>query len=330
MPIALVQSNNGGYNSASGVSGNQSLNSTSGTPHFASTTGAGDLLLCICVADMDVTGASAIVPTIGTPVTAGLIWIPLTNETVTFSTGGTNFGYAIAVYYAAGAPSIASSTTVEFTATFTGCPANSALGMENYLLEFSGVQSVSPVDAYAIATGTITDAPATASLHTTATDLIVSCYTPIDAPSNGPGYTAITFSGMALQYILNQASGTIPTAWGAADDAGSWAAIAVAFKPAGLPLPILNVSPLSLTFSALQGGANPASQNVAISNGDGGTLNWTVTSDSTWLSELPTSGTGNGTIVVKADITGLAPGNYTGHLTVAAAGATGSPQNVTV
>jgi hypothetical protein len=94
--------------------------------------------------------------------------------------------------------------------------------------------------------------------------------------------------------------------------------------------PILVVSPSTLSFGAVFGGANPVSQTVGVSNGNGGTLSWTVSSDEAWLTETPTSGTNSGTVTASVDITGLAIGTYSGHLTFSASGATGSPQIVTV
>jgi IPT/TIG domain/Viral BACON domain len=94
--------------------------------------------------------------------------------------------------------------------------------------------------------------------------------------------------------------------------------------------PILDVSPSTLGFGAVLGGANPASQNVSVSNGDGGTLAWSVSSDESWLTASPTSGGNSNTVAVSVSITGLAVGTYTGHLTFSASGALDSPQVVTI
>ncbi len=94
--------------------------------------------------------------------------------------------------------------------------------------------------------------------------------------------------------------------------------------------PILDVSPSTLGFGAVLGGSNPSSQNVSVSNGDGGTLAWSVSSDESWLTASPTSGGNSNTVVVSASIAGLAVGTYTGHLTFSASGALDSPQVVTV
>ena len=70
------------------------------------------------------------------------------------------------------------------------------------------------------------------------------------------------------------------------------------YIPAGSPPsvvpPVIGASPTSLSFAATQGGANPATQTLNISNTGGGTLNWTTSENATWLSLSPISGTGNG------------------------------------
>ena len=94
--------------------------------------------------------------------------------------------------------------------------------------------------------------------------------------------------------------------------------------------PTIGVSPASLSFSATAGGANPASQNVSISNTGGGALNWTVSDNATWLILSPTSGTAPSATTASVNITGLAAGTYNGTITVTATGATNSPFSVPV
>jgi len=94
---------------------------------------------------------------------------------------------------------------------------------------------------------------------------------------------------------------------------------------------VLSLSPSTLTFSGVQGGANPASANVAVGNTGTGTLNFTASSDASWLAVAPTSGTAPLNLQVGASLTGLAAGTYTGHVTVTgAAGVQNSPLSVTV
>ncbi len=92
----------------------------------------------------------------------------------------------------------------------------------------------------------------------------------------------------------------------------------------------LSVSPTSLSFSAVQGGASPASGTVNVTNSGTGLLAFTVASDSTWLSAAPASGNTPQTLTVSVNVSGLAQGAYTGHVTVTSSGAQGSPATITV
>jgi len=55
----------------------------------------------------------------------------------------------------------------------------------------------------------------------------------------------------------------------------------------------IGASPTSLSFTAQQGGGNPAAQTVSISNTGGGTLNWSASDNAAWLTLTPASDTGN-------------------------------------
>ncbi len=104
-----------------------------------------------------------------------------------------------------------------------------------------------------------------------------------------------------------------------------------AFSLSGNTFPAtLTVSPTSMTFAAAVGGTNPATQTVSIGNSGNGAVNFTVASDSAWLSATPTSGSAPQTLTVSINIAGLSAGTLTGHLTVTANGALQSPQTITV
>jgi uncharacterized protein (TIGR03437 family) len=82
--------------------------------------------------------------------------------------------------------------------------------------------------------------------------------------------------------------------------------------------PILSVSPTLETLTLTQGGT-PASGQITVSNTGGGTLQFTAASDQGWLT---VAGTGSATpaspasLAFSANPTNLAPGTYTGHVTV--------------
>jgi len=97
--------------------------------------------------------------------------------------------------------------------------------------------------------------------------------------------------------------------------------------------PLISCSPKSLSFSATQGGSNPADQTLEIWNAGGGTLSWSVTDGAAWLSENPTGGSSTGehdTVAVSVDITGMSTGDYSAKITITAGGASNSPQKVPV
>jgi hypothetical protein len=98
----------------------------------------------------------------------------------------------------------------------------------------------------------------------------------------------------------------------------------------GTTSPTIGVNPGSLSFTATAGGANPAGQTLSITNTGGGTLNWTASSNQTWLAVSPTSGTAPSSATVSVNISGLAAGTYNGAITVSATGATNTPVCVTV
>ncbi len=94
--------------------------------------------------------------------------------------------------------------------------------------------------------------------------------------------------------------------------------------------PTIGVSPTSLSFSGTAGGANPAAKTMSIVNTGGGTLSWNASDNTAWLSLSPTSGTDSGSITAAVNLAGLAAGTYTAAISVAAAGATNTPQVIPV
>jgi hypothetical protein len=100
--------------------------------------------------------------------------------------------------------------------------------------------------------------------------------------------------------------------------------------------------PTQVNLTAVQGQVSPGTQTLTFgSTGScGGGVAWSATTDagsSAWLGLSPSSGTDNGggsSVTVSAFAGGLAPGSYTGSVTIAASNngivLQGSPQTVTV
>jgi hypothetical protein len=138
---------------------------------------------------------------------------------ITYIRGG------VAVFYAQNAPSV--SSTVTTTAAVTGSFSHAV-----QLYEFSGAAQAGALDANAGAQNS-SESPTTVnpgSLTTTATDLIFVAANP--ATTHGSGFTAGATN--VVQYILNQAAGTVATAYGSTADL--WASVAVALKVGGVTL----------------------------------------------------------------------------------------------
>ena len=97
--------------------------------------------------------------------------------------------------------------------------------------------------------------------------------------------------------------------------------------------PIICISPASFSFSATQGGVNPANQTLEIWNSGIDTLNWSLSDDAGWLSENPTSGSSisdHDTVGVSVDIAGMSAGDYSADIIITADGASNTPQTVPV
>lgn len=92
------------------------------------------------------------------------------------------------------------------------------------------------------------------------------------------------------------------------------------------------LNPTSLTPTTTQGSNAPAGS-FTVRNGGSGTINYTISDNSSWLSETPTSGDSSGetdTITVNYTTSGLTAGTYNATITVTAAGVSNSPQTIPV
>jgi uncharacterized protein (TIGR03437 family) len=91
----------------------------------------------------------------------------------------------------------------------------------------------------------------------------------------------------------------------------------------------VQVTPGSLSFSYTPGGAVPPSQMVVMFS-LGSTLTFTAATSAAWLSVNPTSGNVNNTLTISVSPVGLAPGSYTGTVTITPSGAGNPPQTINV
>jgi uncharacterized protein (TIGR03437 family) len=89
-------------------------------------------------------------------------------------------------------------------------------------------------------------------------------------------------------------------------------------------------APTSLQFSYTSGGAAPSAQSVQITNSGSGTLAWSATSDSSWLTVSPTSGTAPSTLSIAVSPGDMSAGTYTGNIQISASGASNTPVTIPV
>lgn len=108
--------------------------------------------------------------------------------------------------------------------------------------------------------------------------------------------------------------------------------------------PIMAVSPLTMSFTAIEGQSKPQGQAVVISNTGQSALQWHTQVQllaSSWLGASPTGGIVNpgqtGQVVVTANAATLSPGDYTGQVTIFGTdtstpphNASGNPQTIMV
>lgn len=97
----------------------------------------------------------------------------------------------------------------------------------------------------------------------------------------------------------------------------------------GVKTAILSTTPASMTFFAANG-LNVPSQNVNITNAGTGTLSWSSTADSSWISMGTTSGTAPSSLAISPNITGLPNGPYSGQVNISSGDAANSPASIPI
>jgi len=104
------------------------------------------------------------------------------------------------------------------------------------------------------------------------------------------------------------------------------------------PVPAILLSSTAVTFTSNTGGASPAQQNIAVTNGGTETLTGLVLDAVVypagqpigWLAPTLSSTTAPATIGLQVNNTAFPPGNYTATLAVRSSVASNSPQTITV
>ncbi len=98
--------------------------------------------------------------------------------------------------------------------------------------------------------------------------------------------------------------------------------------------PIIGLSTNHVEFSAVRDSVDPNDQILSITNTGGGTLNWQIEEDCSWLEVNPHAGScyrgESGEVALSVDISGLPIGLYDCNLTISDPNAENSPQTVSV
>ena len=229
--------------------------------------------------------------------TTGSLSVGTTSGTVTLSGGTGVTPVTVPVTFTvSAAPAIgANPTALSFTATAGGAnPANQTLSISN---TGGGTLNWSASDS--------------------ATWLTLS-------PASGTGNGTVTLSATTGTLAANTYTSTV-TLSGAAGVTP--VTVPVTFTVTAAPNITLN--PSSLTYTATEGAANPTNQTVSLTT-SGGTLNWTVSDNVSWLTVSPASGSSNGTLTASVNTAGVTAGTQTGTITVSAAGASSKTIAVTL
>ncbi len=147
------------------------------------------------------------------------------------------------------------------------------------------------------------------------------------SPASGTGSGTLTLGITTVGLSAQTYNGAITLTAAGASNSPQTISVSLTVNAAQ---PSISLSTNKATFSYTLGGNAPASQTINISNGGGGTLSWSASSNSSWLTVSPASGTRAGTLTLGINTSGLSAQTYNGTATVTASGAANSPQTISV
>ncbi len=208
------------------------------------------------------------------------------------------------------------SVTIPVALTITAAPVPPAIGMSPTSLSFTAQQGGSDPTAQTLTISNTGGGILSWSVSHDATWLL-------HTPGTGTGTGTVTISVTTGTLTAGTYSGLV-TLWPTGATAVT---VPVTFTVKAAST--INLSPASLSYAATQGAANPANQNIALTN-SGGTLNWTVSDNASWLAGSPASGSGSSTLTTSVNTAGLTAATYNGTLTVSAAGVSSKTVAVTL
>ena len=201
-------------------------------------------------------------------------------------------------------------------------PGTPTLALSGNALGFAGTQGASNPSAQSVAISNSGSGTLNWTASSSQSWLTVS-------PAAGTNTDTLSIGANLSGLAAGNYSGVVTVSGGGSTQTIT-ATLVVSAASAPPPSPGLAVSASSLSFTATAGAGNPAAQTFPISNSGSGTLNWTTSSNQSWLTASPASGTNSGTVTVSASIGSLGTGSYTGAVTVSAGSAGSKMVNVSV
>ncbi|TLY16885.1 MAG: hypothetical protein E6K69_03110 [Nitrospirae bacterium] len=210
--------------------------------------------------------------------------------------------------------------TLPVTLTVTAAPVPPTIGLSPTSLSFTGVQGgTNPANQTLNLTNT-GGSTLNWSVSDTATWLTLS---PTSGTAPGSATASVNLTGLTAGTY--NATITV-TATGATNTPQT---VPLTLTVTAAP-PTIGLSLTSILFTGVQSGANPTNQTLSFTNTGGGTLNWSVSDNSAWLTLSPASGTVPGSTTMSVNTSGLTAGTYNATITVTATGATNTPRTVPV
>ena len=147
------------------------------------------------------------------------------------------------------------------------------------------------------------------------------------AAYSGTGDGAVNVLANRGSLTAGTYNGTVTVSDPAATNNPQTASVTFIIAPAP---PEIVLDTTSFTFDAIEGGPNPDDDTLWISNGGGGTLDWSVGDDATWLTTTPVAGTGDGYTVLSVNVSGQQVGTHVATVFVTDPAASNTPQTVDV
>jgi lysophospholipase L1-like esterase len=226
-------------------------------------------------------------------------------------TDGEHVISAVVQFYGGASKAVSSTVTVSnTTASLTTNPAG---------LQFSAQLGGVPPGEQTITVAASDDGVAPFSASSNAGWLAVS---PLSATTpetltvsvNDTGLAPGTYNGLVTLSASGYAGTTVPVTY---------------TLTATAPSDSLTASPGSLQFAAQQGSSLPGAQSIAVAASDGGTAVLSASTNASWLTVSPLSGSTPASISISVNNTNLAPGTYDGTVTLSANGYVGATVAVT-